>query len=149
MIKLIRSWNYLTIWKQYLLNRSIQSKQRMFSSWLMRKTKQIHVAIWRGIFFRLLQLLMWTFFFRISVQLKVQVGICAHRQLRSDCASDQPLIGNFNFLDRQISLNDLWIVKSFQNKHVNIYLHLFVCLFVLLFYVPSQQLWSWRDGQFT
>ena len=25
----------------------------------------------------------------------------------------------------------------------------FVCLFVLLLYVPSQQLWSWRDGQFT
>ena len=26
---------------------------------------------------------------------------------------------------------------------------LFVCLFVLLLYVPSQQLWSLRDGQFT
>ena len=25
----------------------------------------------------------------------------------------------------------------------------FVCLFVLLLYIPSQQLWSWRDGQFT
>ena len=25
----------------------------------------------------------------------------------------------------------------------------FVCLFVLLLYVPSQQLWSWQDGQFT
>ena len=25
----------------------------------------------------------------------------------------------------------------------------FVCLFVLLLYVPSQQLWSLRDGQFT
>ena len=25
---------------------------------------------------------------------------------------------------------------------------LFVCLFVLLLYVPSQQLWSWREGQF-
>ena len=24
----------------------------------------------------------------------------------------------------------------------------FVCLFVLMLYVPSQQLWSWRDGQF-
>ena len=24
-----------------------------------------------------------------------------------------------------------------------------VCLFVLLLYVPSQQLWSWREGQFT
>ena len=24
----------------------------------------------------------------------------------------------------------------------------FVCLFVFLLYVPSQQLWSWRDGQF-
>ena len=29
------------------------------------------------------------------------------------------------------------------------YMSLFVCLFVLLLYVPSQQLWSWRDGQFT
>ena len=26
---------------------------------------------------------------------------------------------------------------------------LFVCLFVLLLYVPSQQLWSLQDGQFT
>ena len=26
---------------------------------------------------------------------------------------------------------------------------LFACLFVLLLYVPSQQLWSLRDGQFT
>ena len=26
---------------------------------------------------------------------------------------------------------------------------LFVCLFVCLLYVPSQQLWSLRDGQFT
>ena len=25
---------------------------------------------------------------------------------------------------------------------------LLVCLFVLLLYIPSQQLWSWRDGQF-
>ena len=23
------------------------------------------------------------------------------------------------------------------------------CLFVMLLYVPSQQLWSWRDSQFT
>ena len=23
------------------------------------------------------------------------------------------------------------------------------CLFVLLLYIPSQQLWSWLDGQFT
>ena len=28
-------------------------------------------------------------------------------------------------------------------------MHFNVCLFVLLLYVPSQQLWSWRDGQFT
>ena len=27
--------------------------------------------------------------------------------------------------------------------------YMFVCLFALLLYVPSQQLWSWRDGQFT
>ena len=26
---------------------------------------------------------------------------------------------------------------------------LLVCLFVFLLYVPSEQLWSWRDGQFT
>ena len=25
----------------------------------------------------------------------------------------------------------------------------FICLFVLLLYVPSQQLWSLQDGQFT
>ena len=25
----------------------------------------------------------------------------------------------------------------------------FVCVFVFLLYVPSQQLWSWRDGQFS
>ena len=24
-----------------------------------------------------------------------------------------------------------------------------VCLFVLLIYVPSQQLWSWQDEEFT
>ena len=30
----------------------------------------------------------------------------------------------------------------------NIAVHLFVCLFVLLLYVPSQQLWSLRDCQF-
>ena len=29
------------------------------------------------------------------------------------------------------------------------WLHKSICLFVLLLYVPSQQLWSWRDGQFT
>ena len=34
--------------------------------------------------------------------------------------------------------------KSESNPHI-----LKVCLFVLLLYVPSQQLWSWRDGQFT
>ena len=27
--------------------------------------------------------------------------------------------------------------------------HTYDCLFVLLLYVPSQQLWSLRDGQFT
>ena len=32
-----------------------------------------------------------------------------------------------------------------QYAHVG----LFVCLFVCLLYVPSQQLWSLRDGQFT
>ena len=30
----------------------------------------------------------------------------------------------------------------------NIRCHLIICLFVLLLYVPSQQLWSWQDGQF-
>ena len=28
-------------------------------------------------------------------------------------------------------------------------LHSTICLFVLLLYVPIQQLWSWQDGQFT
>ena len=28
-------------------------------------------------------------------------------------------------------------------------MHVLFVLFVLLLYVPSQQLWSWRDGQFT
>ena len=33
---------------------------------------------------------------------------------------------------------------------VGYFAHFFlVCLFVLLLYVPSKQLWSWRDGQFT
>ena len=38
-----------------------------------------------------------------------------------------------------------WVVLYF-NCHPDV---LFVCLFVLLLYVPSQQLWSLRDGQFT
>ena len=29
------------------------------------------------------------------------------------------------------------------------YMSCIVCLFVLLLYAPSQQLWSWRDCQFT
>ena len=28
-------------------------------------------------------------------------------------------------------------------------LDIYICLFVLLLYVPSQQLWSLRDGEFT
>ena len=43
-------------------------------------------------------------------------------------------------------LFDLEASKYFsrRGKQMN-----FVCLFVLLLYVQSQQLWSWRDGQFT
>ena len=53
----------------------------------------------------------------------------------------------------------LWFSKISENAEINIFkkiikighkqkIKCFV-LFVLLLYVPSQQLWSWRDGQFT
>ena len=44
-------------------------------------------------------------------------------------------IVNFPFLDGDIPRSTSYGVD--------------VCLFVLLLYVPSQQLWSLRDGQFT
>ena len=37
-------------------------------------------------------------------------------------------------------------IYNFKLKNL---VYLIVCLFVLLLYVPSQQLWSWRDSQFT
>ena len=40
----------------------------------------------------------------------------------------------------KLALNTVVLIKV---------LVMFVCLFVLLLYVPSQQLWSWQDGQFT
>ena len=43
------------------------------------------------------------------------------------------------------------IFNSTTNTQYNIGFKIFcfVCLFVLMLYVPSQQLWSLRDGQFT
>ena len=40
------------------------------------------------------------------------------------------------------------ISGDFINHTYDSHFDLF-CLFVLLLYVPSQQLWSWRNGQFT
>ena len=38
-----------------------------------------------------------------------------------------------------------WAASAVEHERAT----LLVVLFVLLLYVPSQQLWSWRDGQFT
>ena len=40
---------------------------------------------------------------------------------------------------------------SVEKLKIIIFNFVLLCLFlfVLLLYVPSQQLWSWRDGQFT
>ena len=35
------------------------------------------------------------------------------------------------------------------SEYAKMQFHMIVCLFVLILYVPSQQLWSLRDGQFT
>ena len=40
------------------------------------------------------------------------------------------------------------VVEQYVSKTLSL-LEVFFCLFVLLLYVPSQQLWSWWDGQFT
>ena len=55
-----------------------------------------------------------------------------------------------------IFLHALWMSADFfypdQARHFvtsDQSISLFVCLFVLLLYVPSQQLWSRRDVQFT
>ena len=47
--------------------------------------------------------------------------------------------------------NVLMIMVHILSNQITIRAHgcLFVCLFVLLLYVSSQQLWSLRDGQFT
>ena len=39
-------------------------------------------------------------------------------------------------------------VRAFE-RCTSLKVIVYVCLFVLLLYVPSQQLWSLRDGQFT
>ena len=50
---------------------------------------------------------------------------------------------------------DCHAIDDFNRGRTSIFINnnsvtcLFVCLFVLLLYVPSQQLWSWRDCQFT
>ena len=51
---------------------------------------------------------------------------------------------------------EVWLntVDNLQVNHIatitfNKRLVCLFCLFVLLLYVPSQQLWSWRDDQFT
>ena len=42
-----------------------------------------------------------------------------------------------------------WLCKIQALFNVcHLFVCLFVCLFVLLLYVPSQQLWSWGEGQF-
>ena len=40
-------------------------------------------------------------------------------------------------------------VYNIVHVHISLIFGRFVCLLVLLLYVPSQQLWSLRDGQFT
>ena len=40
-------------------------------------------------------------------------------------------------------------LTKFVDEKSRIASSMFVCLFVSLLYVPSQQLWSLRDGQFT
>ena len=50
-------------------------------------------------------------------------------------------------ISRSYSLTIFGCVPFSDAKCINEFL--FVCLFVLLLYVQSQQLWSWRDGQFT
>ena len=48
------------------------------------------------------------------------------------------------------SVTTNFVYKKNENKNIKkIYKYNFVWLFVLLLYVPSQQLLSWRDGQFT
>ena len=73
--------------------------------------------------------------------------------------SDYP--GLDQTLKLELSLRLFWpfIMTRPLNKKVQVkiifriskskYIYKNVSLFVLLLYVPSQQLWSWRDGQFT
>ena len=63
------------------------------------------------------------------------------------------LLGQFDTLPiqcRHIELmhEGVWFGKNMTKLQNYSYVCLFV-LFVLLLYVPSQQLWSLRDGQFT
>ena len=52
--------------------------------------------------------------------------------------------------DRQTDLLDLTYFGTFSVFELSAILSVnCVCLCVLLLYVPSQQLWSLRDGQFT
>ena len=57
-----------------------------------------------------------------------------------------------NELRKSDKTRGLWSILSLFrnefNKFKNALARMYVCLFLLL-YVPSQQLWSLRDGQFT
>ena len=62
-----------------------------------------------------------------------------------------PLITTRGFANRVLVYfyNSVLRVGDNKVKTNSDCLILFVCLFALLLYVPSQQLWSWWDGQFT
>ena len=51
--------------------------------------------------------------------------------------------------DEKLQMSTVNVLKFGIQSTVFITTMFFVCLFVLLLYVPSQQLWSLRDGQFT
>ena len=85
----------------------------------------------------------------LSVLLK-DTALCPRR-----CSNLWSLRHKFNTLPMRYSAPNYSTVQSLYNTpHYNkdfdviVRLMLFVCLFLLL-YVPSQQLWSWRGGQFT
>ena len=60
------------------------------------------------------------------------------------------VLSNSSSLDENVIKAETLISLAMAKKAtINIDFGSFVCLFVLLLYVPSQQLWSLRDGQFT
>ena len=75
------------------------------------------------------------FFFLINVHLNVPLALSTlMSEYHLFCSKFGPLSDNY-LLD-----HDMFGMQLFG---------CFVCLFVLLLYVPSRQLWSLRDGQFT